>query len=238
MVHGVHAAALVVLVYVPSAQAAQVRSRCAVPAAITDCPGAHVVKAPQDAAFLAALNVPLAHARQVRLAVAEPALVTYWPAPHSAQLTHALAGLRSWSQVPAAQVTALVSPPAQYCPTPHGSHLAAVPALPGAVCLVPGAQLFCGTHCPELTMLLNVPFAHVLHVWFLSALPAADTKLPAGQSAQGLQASALLALLRWPGSCRDSRSRCPCNQQPSALSRPGRTRAVARAASVPSLRAK
>jgi len=185
-----------VLLYVRFAHAVQVRSLCAVPADVTDCPGEHVVNPPHEAAFLLVLKVPPAHARQVRLAVAEPAKVTYWPAPHSAQLTHALAGLRSWSQLPAAHATALASPPAQYSPTSHGSHLAAAPALPAETCLVPGAQLFCGTHCPEFTVLLNVPFAHVLQVWFLDALPGADTKLPAGQSAHGLQASALSALLK------------------------------------------
>jgi hypothetical protein len=39
-----------------------------------------------------------------------------------------------------------------------------MPALPAAVCLVPGAQLFCGTHCPELIMELKVPFAQRLQV--------------------------------------------------------------------------
>jgi hypothetical protein len=77
--------------------------------------------------------------------------------------------------VPAAHATALASPPAQYSPIAHGSHSAALPALPARTCLVPGAQLFCGTHCPEFTALLNVPFAHVLHDWSLAAVPAADT---------------------------------------------------------------
>lgn len=52
--------------------------------------------------------------------------------------------------MPGAQATGSASPPAQYSPTAHGAHVGCAVSLPGAVCRVPGWQLFTGKHCVAL----------------------------------------------------------------------------------------
>ena len=59
-----------------------------VPAVLTYVPAAHVVHAPQLAAFVVVLKLPLAQVAQVRSAVLEPELVTYSPAEHVVLAAH------------------------------------------------------------------------------------------------------------------------------------------------------
>jgi hypothetical protein len=67
----------------------------------------------QDAALLVVEKLPEAHFEHIWSAVALPAVETYVPAPHWVHPTHAVAGLPSLSQVPAAQGTSGAVPPAQ-----------------------------------------------------------------------------------------------------------------------------
>ncbi|MBK6847390.1 MAG: hypothetical protein IPG96_07550 [Proteobacteria bacterium] len=96
---------------------------------------------PQGGRIGQALKVPLAHAAQLRLAVFPPSLVTYWPATQVVLVAQAVAALPSWSQVPAcagvqAGPTARVVVPAAR----HGQVGGEV-LVPGAVWLVPAAQV-------------------------------------------------------------------------------------------------
>ena len=73
----------------------------------------HVAQAVQLLAFVPVLNLPEAQLEQVRLVVAAPADEMYWPALQVVLSTQAVAGLPSWSQVPAAHGAAAAVPPAQ-----------------------------------------------------------------------------------------------------------------------------
>lgn len=99
--------------YVPAAQAAQLRSAVADGVLLTDVPAAHVAHAAQLAAFVLVLNVPLAQPAQRWSVVALPGAETYCPAAQLVCDTQGVAGSPSWSQVPAAQATAGAVSPAQ-----------------------------------------------------------------------------------------------------------------------------
>jgi hypothetical protein len=101
---------------------------------------------------------------QVRSLVADPAADTYCPAEHDDHATHEVDGLLSWSHVPDGHACSLAVPPAQYVPTAHGAHVGSLVAVPGLVCLVPGAQAPCAMHVLWFEALVNVPAAHAEHV--------------------------------------------------------------------------
>ena len=67
----------------------------------------------QLAAFAATLYVPLAQAVHSRFVVVVPATLTDCPGAQVDQLTQAVAGLSSWSQVPGAHATFGAAAPAQ-----------------------------------------------------------------------------------------------------------------------------
>ena len=84
-----------------------------VPAVLTYVPAAHVVHAPQLAAFVVVLKLPLAQVAQVRSAVLEPELVTYCPAAHTVFGAHGVAEFPSWSHSVALHAVFAVVPPGQ-----------------------------------------------------------------------------------------------------------------------------
>ena len=71
-VHGVHDAALVVVVN-PLAQVVHTRSDEVVPAVVTEVPAAQVDQFAHASAFEVVVKAPLAHGAHVRFAVVEPA---------------------------------------------------------------------------------------------------------------------------------------------------------------------
>ena len=87
------------------------------------------------------LNDPAVQAMHVRSVVGVLSAITKVPGPHTLTGAQAVAGLASWSQVPDAQAVCGLVPPAQNCPAAHPSQTAALVAVPGAVCMVPAAQL-------------------------------------------------------------------------------------------------
>jgi hypothetical protein len=88
----------------------------------------------QAVLLAAALQDSDSQAVQLRFSVAVGMFATYVPGWQSVRATQAVAGLWSWSQVPAAQGRLGAVPPAQYSPAVHGAH---VPPEAGAV---PGRQ--------------------------------------------------------------------------------------------------
>lgn len=98
---------------VPSAHGEHWRSATALAGVLTKEPGAQVVQLRQLAALAPVLKLSNAQAEQVRSAVGEPSWVTYCPGAQPVQLTHGVAGLLSWSQVPSSQACLGASAPAQ-----------------------------------------------------------------------------------------------------------------------------
>ena len=90
------------LVYLPLAQAAQVRSVTLEPAFTTYEPASHVVHGSHVAAFDVVEYEPLAHDVHVRSTEALPSSATRWPGAQVLRCTQDVAGLPSWSQVPSA----------------------------------------------------------------------------------------------------------------------------------------
>jgi hypothetical protein len=151
------------------------RLLAAVPDALTNVPGAHVPQRLQASAFFSLLNEPGAQLMQVRSATGVAGVPTYCPAPHSVAAVQTLAGFPSWSQVPAPQACGAMSSPAQYWPGAHGMQVAAIPAVPGAICRVPGAHVPSGTQRPELGASENVPASHGAQRWSALIEPAIAT---------------------------------------------------------------
>jgi hypothetical protein len=89
------------------------RSLVAVPCVLTYVPAAHVVQPEQTDALFVVLNEPTPHAAHVRFVVAEPELVTYSPGTQTVRATHAVAALRSWSQLELSHEVFAVVPPGQ-----------------------------------------------------------------------------------------------------------------------------
>src|SRR5690606_38957221 len=134
-----------------------------------------VVHDVHSSAFDCVLKVPSAHALQLRFTLALPARETNSPALQLLHLTQRVAGLASWSQVPAPQSRARSVPPAQYWPTTHGSQLAGPLDVDGAVWRVPAAHSPSGTHMPALVVEEKVPSGQARQIWSSEALPSLAT---------------------------------------------------------------
>lgn len=148
--------------------------------------------------MFAILNVPLAHDEQVRSVVAVPSLVTHVPGAHTLSAAQGVAGLPSWSQVPAAHVVCRLVPPAQYCPATHASHTAAEVDVPAAVCTVPAAHEPCSWQLDWLVPLEYWPLGHAVHTRSTVAEAVLLTKVPAGHVVHAVHAAALLPVLNCP----------------------------------------
>jgi hypothetical protein len=128
-----HAAALLVVLNEPAAQAEQARSVVLLPSALTDWPAWQWVQVLQLLALEAVLKLPALHASQLRSVVVVPAWSTEEPAAHCVQAMQPLAALASWSQAPAAQGAGVVRPPGQYVPAAHAVHSTPDIPVPGPV---------------------------------------------------------------------------------------------------------
>jgi hypothetical protein len=146
----------------------------------------------QLAALLAVLKVPAAHAVQLRSLMAVPSLATKVPARQIVFATHWVAGLASWSQVPAVHATWALLPPGQYCPGTQ-----AVQALP--LCTVPAGQVVAtGRHCDWLSPFVVCPGGQATQARSAVVDGVFATYVPAGQLLPGVQLAALLLVLNWP----------------------------------------
>jgi hypothetical protein len=79
----------------------------------TSVPALQVAHVLQLLALVPVLYLPAGQVAQVRFVVADPAAEMYWPALQVVLETQVVAGLPSWSQVPAAHGTSAAVPPAQ-----------------------------------------------------------------------------------------------------------------------------
>jgi hypothetical protein len=91
----VQLAALLVLVYVPAAHAAQVRSAAADGRLLTKLPAAQFDQGWQAGALVAVLNWPVGQAEHTRSVTAEPSAATKLPGTQAVWFTQAVAGLAS-----------------------------------------------------------------------------------------------------------------------------------------------
>jgi hypothetical protein len=134
------------LEYCPLEHTAHVRSAVADGALLTNVPAVQVDHRAQTPALEMVLNEPLAHAAHTRSVIAVPSEPTKVPGKHGVFATHGVAGLRSLSQVPAAQAIGGAVPPAQYCPAVHAVHTAGDVEVPEEISSVPAAQVPCDWH--------------------------------------------------------------------------------------------
>jgi hypothetical protein len=130
------------------------RSLLAVPAVATYWPAAQVAQGWQAGALGASVKVPVPQGVQLRSVVALPTALTKLPARQAVCVAHAVAGLASWSQVPALQVSRAAVPPAQYWPGWQASQATGEVAVEGAVLTVPAAQVPASRHIDWLALAL------------------------------------------------------------------------------------
>ncbi|WP_437312072.1 hypothetical protein [Sorangium sp. So ce388] len=93
--------------------------------------------------------------------------------------------------MPSAQSTSAAVPPAQYVPGEQASHRAGVVLVPGAVCLVPGAQDVCILQLGAFIVSLKVSSGHAVHRRSAAGEPSALAKVPAAQFDHATQLVAL-----------------------------------------------
>ncbi len=195
---GRHKVALIVVVNVPGAHAAQARSAIAEPDALTNEPGSQVVHVAHEAAFSWMLKVPLVHCTQTRSVVAVPGRKTCCPGTHDVCVVHAVAGSWSSSHVPGAHGSSIAVPPAQKNPSEHGAQTAFVVSFAAISCFVPGGQAPLGKHAAWFTTVEWVPASHAVHTRSEEFVPGALTKVPGAQSVHGVQELALRTVLAEP----------------------------------------
>ncbi len=158
-------------------------------------PTGHTDHGAHDAAFVIVLNAPAAHVAQARSFVASPAAKTYWPAVHSLVGAHGVVGSPSSSHVAPPHGARAPSPPAQYSPAAHGSHVVAIDADPGVTTTVPAAHGTSAPHTPWLAVAVYVPSGHASHARSLLGVPTALTRDPAVQSVHDVQSDAFASAL-------------------------------------------
>ena len=130
----------------------------------TKVPAGQIDQAAQAAALVTVLNDPLAHAAHARSMVALPSAPTKVPGRHVVFAAHGVAALRSWSHVPAVQVTGSASPPGQYWPATHAVQIVAEVEVPEPVCTVPAGQVPCAWHEVWLLLAEYWPDGQAAHV--------------------------------------------------------------------------
>ena len=138
---GVHAAALLALLKVFGSHAVHTRSTVTDGVLLTKVPAGQVAHGVHAAEFGSVENCPFSQAVQLRSVVVLPSLARKVPAGQVDLSTHAVAGSPSWSQVPDAQGTSGLVPPAQYSPATQRLQTVADVEVPAVTCTDPAAQL-------------------------------------------------------------------------------------------------
>lgn len=150
---GVHAEALLAPLKVFTAHGVHTRSAVADGVLLTKVPGEQMAHGVHDAELGPVENCSLAQAVQLRSVVVVPSLATKVPAGQSDLATHAVAGSLSSSQVPLAQVSPGLSPPAQYSPATQAWQTVGEVEVPASTCTHPASQLPCGRQLDWLSPL-------------------------------------------------------------------------------------
>jgi hypothetical protein len=190
MLTGVQAGALVPTLKLFAPQTTHTRSTVADGVLLTKVPAAQVAHCAQEAALGSVENCWLAQAVQLRSVVVDPSLARKVPGAQTVLATHAVAGSLSWSQVPVAQTSSGLAPPAQYSPGTHALQTVAEVALPAATCTDPAKQLPWGRQLDWLSPLEYSPVWQGRHSRSAMAEGVLPTYMPARQLVHAVHAGA------------------------------------------------